>query len=88
MGVGSADGSGRSKPGFGMTAGVAFAVLAGVFYGAYWWRSRWLAGIAAPTALMLSQTGWLGALVLAPFGTAGLAAGIGDLWAGGVKIGC
>lgn len=55
------------KPGFGMTPGLGFAVLAGVFYGAYLVASRWLAGIAAPTALMLSQL-VVGALVLAPFG--------------------
>jgi drug/metabolite transporter (DMT)-like permease len=71
------------KPGFGMTPGLAFAVLAGVFYGAYLVASRWLAGIAAPTALMLSQL-VVGALVLAPFGL--LAWPELDLWLVGLLV--
>lgn len=55
------------KPGFGMSLGLAFAVLAGVFYGLYLVASRWLADVARPRALLLSQL-LVGALVLAPFG--------------------
>jgi len=55
------------KPGFGMTAGTGFAVLAGLFYGGFLTASRWLADIARPRALMISQL-VVGALVLAPFG--------------------
>ena len=52
------------KPGFGMTPGLGFAVLAGLFYGAYLTMSRWIAGAARPRALLLSQL-VIGALVLA-----------------------
>lgn len=55
------------KPGFGMTPGLAFAVLAGLFYGAFLTASRWLSGLAAPRQLMLTQT-VLGTLLLLPFG--------------------
>ena len=58
------------RPGFGMTPGLAFAVLAGVFYGSFLTMSRWLASIAPPRQLMLTQT-VLGTLILAPFGLAG-----------------
>lgn len=59
------------RPGFGMTPGLGLAVLAGVFYGAFLTASRWVAGIAAPGALLLSQLA-VGALVLAPFGLSAL----------------
>ncbi|MEM8824942.1 MAG: DMT family transporter [Pseudomonadota bacterium] len=55
------------KPGFGMTPGLAFAVCAGLCYGAFLTASKWLATIAAPRQLMLSQT-LLGTLMLAPMG--------------------
>lgn len=55
------------KPGFGMTPGLGFAVLAGVFYGAYLTASRWLADVARPRAMLISQL-LVGALVLAPAG--------------------
>ncbi|WP_235962429.1 DMT family transporter [Jannaschia marina] len=55
------------RPGFGMTPGLGFAVLAGLFYGAFLTASRWLSDIAAPRQLMLSQT-VLGTLLLAPVG--------------------
>lgn len=55
------------KPGFGMTPGLGFAVLAGVFYGAYLTASRWLADLARPRAMLISQL-VVGALVLAPLG--------------------
>ena len=55
------------RPGFGMTPGLGFALLAGLFYGGFLTMSRWLAHIAAPRQLMLTQTA-LGTLLLAPMG--------------------
>jgi drug/metabolite transporter (DMT)-like permease len=55
------------KPGFGMTPGLGFAVLAGLFYGAYLTASRWLSELARPRAMLISQL-IVGALVLAPVG--------------------
>jgi drug/metabolite transporter (DMT)-like permease len=55
------------KPGFGMTPGLGFAVLAGLFYGGYLTASRWLAELARPRAMLISQL-VVGALVLAPLG--------------------
>jgi drug/metabolite transporter (DMT)-like permease len=55
------------RPGFGMTPGLAFAVLAGVFYGGFLTASRWLSDLARPRAMLISQL-VVGALVLAPLG--------------------
>jgi drug/metabolite transporter (DMT)-like permease len=52
------------KPGFGMTPGIGFAVLAGLFYGIYLVMSRSMAGVARPRAMLFSQL-MIGALVLA-----------------------
>ncbi|WP_299843475.1 DMT family transporter [uncultured Jannaschia sp.] len=57
------------RPGFGMTPGLGFAVLAGLFYGAFLTTSRWLSGVAAPRQLMLSQS-VIGTLLLLPLGLA------------------
>lgn len=51
------------KPGFGMTSGIGFAVLAGTFYGSYLTASRWLATAAPPRALLFSHLA-IGAVVL------------------------
>lgn len=59
------------KPGFGMTAGLGFAVLAGLCYGSYLTASRWLARVASPRALLLTHLA-IGALVLAPLGLANI----------------
>lgn len=56
------------KPGFGMTPGIGFAVLAGLFYGSFLVMNRWMAGIARPRALLFSQLA-IGAVVLAPWGS-------------------
>ncbi len=61
------------RPGFGMTAGLGYAVLAGLFYGGFLTTSRWLSGIAHPGALLLSQL-VVGTLALAPFGLMALPA--------------
>lgn len=57
------------KPGFGATSGIFFAVLAGVFYGAFLATTRAIAGRYRPRLLLLSQL-LIGALILAPFGIA------------------
>ena len=55
------------RPGFGMTPGLGFAVLAGTFYGTYLVASRWLAGVAPSRSLLLSQL-LTGAVLLTPLG--------------------
>ena len=55
------------KPGFGMSTGLLFATLAGVFYGFTLVANRWLAGIYRPR-LILITTLIIGSIVLAPFG--------------------
>lgn len=52
------------KPGFGMTPGLGFAVLAGLFYGTYLVMNRWMANVARPRAMLFTQL-VVGALVLA-----------------------
>jgi drug/metabolite transporter (DMT)-like permease len=54
------------RPGFGMTAGMGFAILAGCFHGSYLVATRWLAGSFRPRFLLLSQLA-IGALMLSPF---------------------
>ena len=55
------------KPGFGMTPGLGFGVLAGCFYGAFLTASKWLAETARPRALLFTQLG-ISAAVTLPFG--------------------
>jgi len=54
------------RPGFGMTEGMGFAVLAGCFYGAYLVATRWLAPDFRPRFLLFSQL-LIGAILLLPF---------------------
>ncbi|MEL6682376.1 MAG: DMT family transporter [Pseudomonadota bacterium] len=54
------------RPGFGMTTGMGFAILAGSLYGAYLVATRWLAGRYRPRFLLLSQL-IIGAILLTPF---------------------
>lgn len=54
------------KPGFGMTQGIAYAVLAGCFYGCMLVANRWLAGTYRPRLILIS-TLIIGTLVLTPF---------------------
>ncbi len=54
------------KPGFGMTPGLGFAVLAGLFYGGFLTASRWLSDLARPRAMLIGQL-VIGAVALAPF---------------------
>ena len=55
------------RPGFGMSPGIGFAVLAGCFYGSFLVASKWLSGAYPPRTLLLSQL-VTGAVALAPFG--------------------
>lgn len=55
------------RPGYAMTPGLGFALLAGLFYGAYLTASRWLRGAAPAGSLLLVQL-VCGALLLAPLG--------------------
>jgi len=54
------------RPGFGMSAGMGFAVLAGCLHGSYLVATRWLAGGFRPRFLLLSQL-VIGAILIAPF---------------------
>lgn len=54
------------KPGFGMTPGLGFAVLVGLFYGGFLTASRWLSDLARPRAMLIGQL-VIGAVALAPF---------------------
>lgn len=54
------------RPGFGMTTGMGFAILAGCFHGSYLVATRWLASEFRPRFLLLSQLA-IGALMLLPF---------------------
>jgi len=55
------------RPGFGATPGIGFAVLAGLFYGAFLAVTRKVVGAVRPRLLLLSQL-VIGAIVLTPVG--------------------
>ncbi|MGR3761884.1 DMT family transporter [Roseobacteraceae bacterium NS-SX3] len=61
------------RPGFGGSAGLLWAVLAGVFYGCFLTSSRWLAPLGTPQDLLLTQLS-LSALFTLPLGLASLPA--------------
>ncbi len=54
------------RPGLGTGSGIGFALLAGLFYGAFLTASRWLSPVARPASLLFSQL-FLSALMLTPF---------------------
>ena len=54
------------KPGFGMTPGVGWALIAGTCHGSYLVATRWLAGGYRPRFLLFSQL-VIGTFLLAPF---------------------
>ena len=54
------------RPGFGMSTGMGFAILAGCFHGSYLVATRWLAGDFRPRFLLFSQL-LIGAVLLSPF---------------------
>ncbi|MBG6154273.1 drug/metabolite transporter (DMT)-like permease [Labrenzia sp. EL_159] len=55
------------KPGFGASAGILFAVLAGICYGCYLFMTKLLAGAMRPSLLLMSQL-LIGSVLLIPFG--------------------
>ncbi|GGX41287.1 hypothetical protein GCM10007385_06020 [Tateyamaria omphalii] len=55
------------KPGFGLTPGIGFALLAGLFYGCFLVATRWLSGSVRPRLLLFSQLS-IGAILLTPLG--------------------
>ena len=55
------------KPGFGMSTGTLFALLAGACYGSYLFMTKLLAGAMRPTRLLMSQL-LIGTVLLPPFG--------------------
>lgn len=57
------------KPGFGMSIGMAIALLAGTFYGTYLIATRLVAGVFRPRFLLFSQLA-IGAIVLTPLAIA------------------
>ncbi len=59
------------KPGFGISIGIGFALLAGMFHGSYVVSTRWIAPLYRPRLLLISQL-FIGAILLAPFGLANL----------------
>ena len=73
------------KPGFGLSIGMGFALLAGCLHGGYVVATRHLAPLYRPRLLLLSQL-LLGAVVLAPMGLAALPAEITPALAGLVAL--
>jgi drug/metabolite transporter (DMT)-like permease len=55
------------RPGGEMAPGLIFAVLAGLFYGAFLTATRWLSGVGSPGAMTLSHL-VIGAVLLTPLG--------------------
>ena len=55
------------QPGYAMTKGIGFALLAGTFYGGYLVATRMVAGTVRPRLLLLSQL-VAGSVILAPVG--------------------
>lgn len=55
------------KPSANLSSGMAFAILAGCFYGSFLVASRWLAPLASGKMMLLSQL-LIGTILLAPFG--------------------
>lgn len=55
------------RPGFGLSAGLVFALLSGVFYALFLTANRWLAGKHRGMAMLWAQLS-VGAVVMAPFG--------------------
>ncbi len=67
MGLGFAGVLLVARPGFGGAPGIGWALLAGLFYGAFLTASRWLAHLGTARGLSFTQL-LLGAVLLAPIG--------------------
>ncbi|MDJ0612265.1 MAG: DMT family transporter [Rhizobiaceae bacterium] len=61
------------RPGFGMSAGLGFALLGGMFYAAFLVSTRWLSTAGGPRTLLLSNL-IMGTLLLTPWGIASVPA--------------
>jgi drug/metabolite transporter (DMT)-like permease len=59
-----------AQPGATMSAGIAFALLAGVFYGSFLTTNRYLAGRFNPYAMLMAQL-IVGGIILIPFAASG-----------------
>lgn len=59
------------RPGAQMIPGMEFALIAGLFYGAFLTASRWMAHVTDPRNLVVTQLA-VGALVLTPVGLAAM----------------
>jgi drug/metabolite transporter (DMT)-like permease len=70
------------QPGFGMSLGMGFALLAGACHGGYVVATRWMAGAYRPRLLLLSQLA-IGAVVLSPLALTAIPETLpqGFLWA-------
>lgn len=68
------------KPGFGATIGMAYALGAGTFYGAYLVMTRTVAGLYRPRFLLMSQL-LIGAVILSPLGMTATFPQINLVWA-------
>ena len=59
------------RPGFGMTTGMLFALLAGACHGSYLMTTRWLITDYRPRFLLISQL-IIGTILMLPFATSGI----------------
>ncbi|MEM7473126.1 MAG: DMT family transporter [Pseudomonadota bacterium] len=55
------------KPGFGMSSGLGWALLSGIFYGCFLTASRWVQPLGHPLDLLIAQL-VIGVILLTPFG--------------------
>lgn len=54
------------RPGFQASSGLGFALVAGLFYGAFLTASRWLSAVGRPGSLLFTQL-FLSAVLMTPF---------------------
>ena len=55
------------RPGFGMSPGLGYALLGGLFYAAFLVSTRWLSDVASPRLLLITNM-IMGTLMLTPWG--------------------
>ena len=61
------------KPGAGMSAGILYALMGGLFYSAFLVSTRWLADVTRPRMLLLSSL-LIGTLLMTPWGISSIPA--------------
>ncbi len=59
------------RPGGDLSAGIGWALLAGMLYGCFLVATKWLSGTVAPRSLLFSHL-TIGAILLTPWGTAAI----------------